>query len=78
MMAFESHAIDYSGSRVDMDGSGLNETLPLVILILIIATIGCFVTGRSKDHKDKRDAQGMIWLRVPGVIGLVFAFGYKV
>lgn len=76
IIAVKTYAIDPSGSRLDYGESGVDIPTPLLIIGLVIATIGCFLLGVSKDKDGKRDAPGMIWLGVLGVIGLLFVFSH--
>lgn len=76
IIAVKTYAIDPSGSRLDYGESGVDIPTPLLIIGLVIATIGCFLLGGSKDKDGKRDAPGMIWLGVLGVIGLLFVFSH--
>ena len=75
-LAIKTYAIDPSGSRLDYGESGVDIPTPLLIIGLVIATIGCFLLGGSKNKDGKRDAPGMIWLGVLGVIGLMFIFSH--
>lgn len=76
IIAIETYAIDPSGSRLDYGESGVDFPTPLLIIGLVIATVGCFLLGSSKNKEGKRDAPGMIWLGILGVIGLLFIFSY--
>lgn len=76
VIAIKTYAIDPSGSRLDYGESGVDIPTPLLIIGLVIATIGCFLLGGSKDKNGKRDAPGMIWLGVLGVIGHLFIFSH--
>lgn len=76
IIAIKTYAIDLSGSRLDYGESGVDIPTPLLIIGLVIATIGCFLLGCSKDKDGKRDAPGMIWLGILGVIGLLFIFNH--
>lgn len=76
IIAIETYAIDPSGSRLDYGESGVDFPTPLLIIGLVIATVGCFLLGGSKNKDGKRDAPGMIWLGVLGVIGLLFIFNH--
>lgn len=76
IMSIESYAINPSGSRLDYEGGGIDIPMPLLIIGLVIATIGCFILGGSKNKDGKMDAPGMIWLGVLGVIGLLFIFSH--
>lgn len=73
--ALNSFAIDPAGSRVDYDEGGVDIPTPILIIGLIIATIGCFAMGMSKNAEGKRDSTGMLWLGVLGVVGLLIIFG---
>lgn len=74
MNALSSFAIDPSGSRVDHGEGGIDIPTPILIIGLIIATIGCFAMGMSKNAEGKRDSSGMLWLGVLGVLGLIIIF----
>lgn len=76
IIAIKTYAIDPSGSRLDYGESGVDIPPPLLIIGLVIATIGCFLLGGSKNKDGKRDAPGMLWLGVLGVIGLMFIFSH--
>lgn len=76
IIAIKTFAIDPSSSRLDYGESSVDIPTPLLIIGLVIATIGCFLLGGSKDKDGKRDAPGMIWLGVLGVIGLLFLFSH--
>lgn len=76
IITIKIYAIDPSGSILDYGESGVDIPTPLLIIGLVIATIGCFLLGGSKDKDGKRDAPGMIWLGVLGVIGLLFIFSH--
>lgn len=76
LIAIKTYAIDPSGSRLDYGESGVDIPIPLLIIGLVIATIGCFLLGGSKNKEGKMDAPGMIWLGVLGVIGLLFIFSH--
>lgn len=76
IIAIKTYAIVPSGSRLDYGENGVDIPTPLLIIGLVIATIGCFLLGGSKDKDGKRDAPGMIWLGVLGVIGLLFMFSH--
>lgn len=76
IIAIKTYAIDPSGSRLDYGESGVDFPTPLLIIGLIIATVGCFLLGCSKNKDGKRDAPGMIWLGVLGVIGLLFIINH--
>lgn len=76
IIAIKTYAIDPSGSRLDYGESGVDIPTPILIIGLVIATIGCFLLGSSKDKNGKRDAPGMIWLGILGVIGLLFIFSH--
>lgn len=75
LTAVETFAINPSGSRVDYGAGGIDIPTPILVIGLIIATIGCFFMGNTKDKNGKRDAPGMIWLGVLGIIGLLIVFG---
>ena len=72
LIAANAFAIDPSGSRMD---NGMTIPTPLLLLGLLIATIGCFWMGNFKNKDGKRDAPGMIWLGILGVIGVIFILG---
>lgn len=76
IIAIETYAIDPSGSRLDYGESGIDFLTPLLIIGLVIATVGCFLLGRSKNKDGKRDVPDMIWLGILGVIGLLFIFNH--
>lgn len=71
---FDSFAIDPSGSRVDLDG-GIDIPTPILIIILFVATIGCFAMGMLKNSDGKRDSPGMLWLGLLGIVGLTCVLG---
>lgn len=76
IIAIKTYAIDPSGSRLDYGDSSVDIPAPLLVIGLIIATIGCFLLGGSKDMDGKKDAPGMVWLGVLGVVGLLFIFSH--
>lgn len=76
IIAIETYAIDPSGSRLDYGESGVDFPTPLLIIGLIIASIGYIALGCTKNKDGKRDAPGMIWLGILGVIGLLFIFSH--
>lgn len=76
IIAINTYAIDPASSRLDYGKSGVDIPAPLLIIGLVIATIGCFLLGGSKGKDGKRDAPGMIWLGILGVIGLLFVFSH--
>ncbi len=73
--ALNSFAIDPAGSRVNYDEGGVDIPTPILIIGLIIAIIGCFAMGMSKNAEGKRDSTGMLWLGALGVAGLFVIFG---
>lgn len=73
IVTFNALAVDPAGARIDRDG-GMDIPTPILIIGLIIATIGCFALGLSKNKDGKRD--GMIGLGVLGVVGLIVAFNH--
>ena len=75
LIAANAFAIDPSGSRMDYGDNGITIPTPLLLLGLLIATIGCFWMGNFKNKDGKRDAPGMIWLGILGVIGVIFILG---
>ena len=75
MVTFNALAVDPAGARIDQDGV-VDIPTPILIIGLIIATIGCFALGLSKNKDGKRDSSGMIWLGVLGVVGLIIAFNH--
>ena len=75
MTTFNVLAIDPTGARIEREG-GIDISTPLMVLGLIIATIGCFAMGLSKDKDGKRDSSGMIWFGIFGLGGLVFIFSH--
>ena len=75
LIAANAFAIDPSGSRMDYGDNGMSIPTPLLLLGLLIATIGCFWMGNFKNKDGKRDAPGMIWLGILGVIGVIFILG---
>ncbi|MDE6332387.1 MAG: hypothetical protein K2L80_07270 [Muribaculaceae bacterium] len=75
LTAVEIFAIDPSGSRIDYGERGIDIPTPILVIGLIISTIGCFFMGNITDKNVKRDAPGMIWLGVLGLIGLLIVFG---
>lgn len=75
MATFNAFAIGPAGARIDRDG-GMDIPTPILIIGLIIATIGCFALGLSKNKDGKRDSSGMIWLGFLGVVGLIIAFNH--
>ncbi len=48
MVTFNALAVDPAGARIDRDG-GVYIPTPILIIGLIIATIGCFALGLSKN-----------------------------
>lgn len=76
IIAINTYAINPAGSRLDYGESGVDIPTPLLIIGLVVTTIGCFLLGCSKDKDGKRDAPGMIWLGILGVIGLLFIFSH--
>lgn len=75
MATFNALAIDPAGARIDRE-SGMCIPTPLLVVLLIIATIGCFAMGLSKNKDGKRDSSGMIWLGILGLGGLVLIFSH--
>lgn len=75
LCALKSFAINPSGARVDYGEGGIDIPIPLAIIGLIIAIIGCFALGMAKNAEGKRDSTGMLWLGALGVMGLIFIFG---
>ena len=74
--AIKTFAIEPSGSRLDYGESGVDIPTPILIIGLVIATIACFLLGCSKDKDWKRDAPGMNWLGIFGVIGILFILNH--
>ena len=72
LFATNAFAIDPSGSRIDYGYNEISVPLPLLLFVLIIATIACFWAGNFKNEDGKRDAPGMTWLGIIGVIGIIF------
>lgn len=52
-IVIKTYAIDPSGSRLDYGESGVDIPIPLLIIGLVIATIGCFLLGGSKNKDGK-------------------------
>ena len=75
LITVNAFAIAPSGSRMDYGDNGMTIPTPLLLLGLLIATIGCFWMGNFKNKDGKRDAPGMIWLGILGVIGVIFILG---
>ena len=75
MATFNTFAIDPVGARIDREG-GMDIPTPILVIMLIIATLGCFAMGLSKNKDGKRDSSGMIWLGILGLGGLVFVFSH--
>lgn len=75
LITANAFAIDLSGSRMDYGDNGMTIPMPLLLLGLLIAAIGCFWLGIFKNKDGKRDAPGMIWLGSHGVIGVIFILG---
>ena len=75
LIAANAFAIDPSGSRMDCGNNGMSIPTPLLLLGVLIAAIGCFWMGNLKNKDGKREAPGMIWLGILGVIGVIFILG---
>ena len=75
LIAVNAFAIDPSGSRMDYGNNGMSIPTPLLLLGVLIAAIGCFWMGNFKNKDGKREAPGMIWLGILGVIGVIFILG---